>query len=147
VFLIAYPLTAVIPPLSMLSFTYNLSSDLYPVKGLDAQLIAEVAPDLDNTNYWIGSMVFYGLILFIMIIAMFNVCCRDYDPLNEFESRRKKQAKGRKLEDEKVRKQELKRKKEINKKNWAKGKFSNIDEEEIEEEDDTERGLPKKGGK
>jgi flagellar biosynthesis/type III secretory pathway M-ring protein FliF/YscJ len=106
-----------------------------------------VAPDLDNTNYWIGSMVFYGLILFIMIIAMFNVCCKDYDPLNEFESRRKKQAKGRKLEDEKVRKEELKRKKEINKKNWAKGKFSNIDEEEQEEEDDTERGLPKKGGK
>jgi flagellar biosynthesis/type III secretory pathway M-ring protein FliF/YscJ len=106
-----------------------------------------VAPDLDNTNYWISSMVFYGLILFIMIIAMFNVCCRDYDPLNEFESRRKKQAKGRKLEDEKVRKEELQRKKEINKKNWAKGKFSNIDEEEQEEEDDREKGLPKKGAK
>ena len=51
------------------------------------------------------------------------------------------------MEDEKVRKDELKRKKEIKKKNWAKGKFSNIDEEAQEEEEDTEKGLPKKGGK
>ena len=75
---------------------------------------------------------------------MFNVCCKDYDPLNEFESRRKKQAKGRKLEDEKFRKEELKRQKEIKKKNWTKGRFSNINEEAQEEEDDTEKGFPKK---
>ena len=46
----------------MLTFTYNLSTDYYPVKGLDAQLKAEVAPDLDNSSYWIGSVVIYGLI-------------------------------------------------------------------------------------
>lgn len=44
-----------------------------------------------------------------MIIAMMNVCCKDYDPLSEFEKRRKKQAKGKKLEDEKNRKEEIKR--------------------------------------
>ena len=89
----------------MLTFTYNLSTDYYPVKGLDAQLKAEVAPDLDNSSYWIGSVVIYGLILIIMVISMFVVCCKDYDPLTEFESRRRKQAKGRKLEDEKMRKE------------------------------------------
>ena len=36
VYLIAYPQTATVPPLSMLSFTYNLSTEYYPVKGLDA---------------------------------------------------------------------------------------------------------------
>lgn len=129
----------------MLTFTYNLSSDYYPVKGLDAQLIAEVAPDLDNSSYWLKSLIIYGLIMFAMLIAMFKVCCKDYDPLTEFESRRKKQAKGRKLEDKKMKKEEMKRQKELKKKNWAKGRFSNIDEGEPEDEEDTEKGLPKKG--
>jgi len=36
VILIAYPTSAAVPPISMLSFTFNITTDYYPVKGLDA---------------------------------------------------------------------------------------------------------------
>jgi hypothetical protein len=74
----------------MLTFTYNLSSEYYPVKGLDAQLKAEIAPDLDSSGYWYTVLVIYALILVGMIFAMFRVCCKDFDPLSDFENRRKK---------------------------------------------------------
>ncbi len=36
---------------------------------------------------------------------MFTVCCKDFDPLSEFESRRRKQAKAQKLADKKAKKE------------------------------------------
>ena len=80
----------------MLTFTYNLTTDYYPVKGLDAQLKAEVAPDLDSSGYWYTVLIIYGLILIVMLFVMFTVCCKDFDPLNDFEKRRKKQTKEQK---------------------------------------------------
>jgi hypothetical protein len=91
--LLAYPTSSAVPPQSMLTFTYNLSTDYYPVKGLDAQLKAEVAPDIDASSYWMTTLVIYALIMLGILIAMFMVCCRDFDPLNEFERRRKRQTK------------------------------------------------------
>lgn len=80
----------------MLNFTYNLTSDYYPLKGLDAQLKAEIGDDIDSTGYWYTVLVIYALIFLGMLIAMFTVCCKDFDPLSEFERRRKKQTKDQK---------------------------------------------------
>lgn len=46
VILIAFP-TATSTGSTQLQFTYNLSTPYYPVQGLDAQLKAEIAPDID----------------------------------------------------------------------------------------------------
>jgi hypothetical protein len=53
-----------------------------------------VAPDVDSSSYWYLTLLIYALILIGMVIAMFTVCCRDFDPLSEFEKRRKKQTKA-----------------------------------------------------
>jgi hypothetical protein len=70
----------------------------HPVQGLDAQLKAETAPDVDSTNYWLVFIIIFGLVLFILLIVFFTVCCKDFDPESEFERRRRVQAQA-KLED------------------------------------------------
>jgi len=110
----------------MLTFTYNLTTDYYPVKGLDAQLKAEVAPDLDSSGYWYTVLVIYALIFLAMLIVMFTVCCKDFDPLSEFERRRKKQTKEQKDAEKKA----AKAAKKANKKT-GKGKGGNAEEEDI----------------
>jgi hypothetical protein len=97
VILMAYPNAASIGA-TQLQFTYNLSSPFYPVQGLDAQLKAETAPDVDSTNYWLVFIIVFGLVLFILLIVFFTVCCKDFDPESEFERRRRVQAQA-KLED------------------------------------------------
>jgi hypothetical protein len=129
ILLIAFPTSAAIPSQSMLTFTYNLTTDYYPVKGLDAQLKAEVAPDLDNTGYWYPVLIISALIFLGMLIAMFTVCCKDYDPLTDFERRRKISTKEQKDAERKAKKEAEKAAKKSAKAGKAKGKFSNIEDE------------------
>jgi hypothetical protein len=77
----------------MLNFSYNLSTSYYPPGGVSAQLIAEVQEDRDSSGYWYTVLVIYALIFLGILVAMFMVCCKDYDPLSDFEKRRKKQTK------------------------------------------------------
>ena len=52
-----------------------------------------MAPDLDTTGYWYTVLVIYALLLLGLLFALFTVCCKDFDPLSDFERRRKKQTK------------------------------------------------------
>jgi len=52
-----------------------------------------VAPDLDTSGYWYTVLVIYALLLLGLLFTMFTVCCKDFDPLSDFERRRKKQTK------------------------------------------------------
>jgi hypothetical protein len=93
--LVAYPTSAtIVTPSSILQFTYNLSSHYYPPQGLLAQLKAELADDVDSSTYWLSTGVFGGLLFLAFTGASFVVCCcRDFDPMTDFERRRKRQAK------------------------------------------------------
>lgn len=82
-----------------------------------AQLKADISPDIDANNYYLICAVIFGIILMILIIATFRVCCcKDYDPMSDFERRRKRQAK-QKLKD-------AKKNKKLAGKNGAKRKES-----------------------
>ena len=113
----------------MLTFTYNLTTDYYPVKGLDAQLLAEVAPDIDTTGYWYPVLIITALIFVGMLIAMFTVCCKDFDPLTEFERRRKIQTKEQKDSERKAKKDAEKAAKKAAKGGKGKGKLANVADE------------------
>jgi hypothetical protein len=56
-------------------------------------LKAEVAPNINSQPYWLATCIIYGIILIGILVAMFMILCGDFDPLNDFEKRRKKQNK------------------------------------------------------
>jgi hypothetical protein len=89
VLLIAYPTSASVPA-TVLQFTYNITTAYYPPGGLDAQLKAEVAEDIDNTNFWLVCAVAFGLLLVIMVTASCVACCKDPAPESDFEKRRRR---------------------------------------------------------
>ncbi len=82
----------------------------------------------------------YALILLGMFIAMFTVCCKDFDPLSEFESRRRKQAKALKVAEMKANKAAKK---------GAKKKLGTVEDEDgglldLNGDSDIEKGSKKK---
>eukprot|EP00347_Sterkiella_histriomuscorum_P012036 403370136 len=108
IFLIAYPDTQVSTIPVSLNFTYNLTADYYPVTGMTTQLQAEIYPDVSRSSLWIALAVIAALGLIIILIVTFVICCKDFDPENDFEKRRKRLAKDRKKREKQQKKQEAK---------------------------------------
>lgn len=100
VFLLAVP-TAAKPSLN---FTFNLTSDYYPPTGMTIQLQAEMYPDVTRTGFWWFLGIASALGLFSIMIIFFVICCKNFDPENEFERRRRKLAKEQKVKDKKQKK-------------------------------------------
>lgn len=94
---------------------------------------------MDQTSYWYTTLGAYAIILLGMIIAMFTVCCKDFDPLSEFESRRRKQAKAQKLADKKA-------KKDNKKGTSALGKSGKASKKKLGTLEDEDGGLMDLGG-
>ncbi|CDW81782.1 UNKNOWN [Stylonychia lemnae] len=143
VYLIAYPSSSSVEKPS-LNFTYNITADYYPPGGMTIQLQAEIAPDVTRTALWYFLIITAVLGLAIILLVMFYICCKDFDPETDFEKRRKKLAKERKKKEKLAKKQKAKdeksnknsnkkqvdnQKKDDNKKKPAKKQDSYYDED------------------
>lgn len=156
VFVITYPTNQVSNAPSTFNLTYFLSADYYPIRGMDAQLKAEIADDIDVKLFWIFVYIMdaLGLSLF-MIIGFCLCCCRDFDPDNEFEKRRKRQAKEKKVRDKKAMKERAKEEKmrkkndtgkKVTKKGTSAGKTKGKgSDDEQQQHEDSYEGLKQKG--
>ena len=89
VFLIAVPTASK----SSLNFTFNLTDDYYPLQGMTMQLQAEITPDISRKGFWWFLGIATALGLFSILIIFFVICCKNFDPENDFERRRRKLAK------------------------------------------------------
>lgn len=104
VFLIAYPSSSSGSSKATINFTYNLTADYYPVEGMTIQLQAEITPDVSRTGFWLFLIIGSCLGLLVIVIVLFVICCRDFDPKNDFEKRRRKLAKEKKNRDRQLKK-------------------------------------------